>query len=226
MFMLFLPLKITFSDLGQGDHHTTKAQAHPVISDTGGGIAPSSAGESAYELCSSCHGADGEGNAALNAPALAGQEPWHLKRQIQKFKDGVRGTHVDDIYGMQMRPMAMALQSDEQTNAVIEYIANMSPVKPADTLGGDADKGQAGYALCQTCHGANAEGIEAMNAPSLLGLPDWYIVTQLKNYKAGIRGYHAKDIEGMQMAPIAKAIADEAAMADLAAYINSKAAAK
>ena len=43
----------------------------------------------AYATCVACHGAVGEGNAALNAPALAGQQAAYLERQLQPFQ--VRG---------------------------------------------------------------------------------------------------------------------------------------
>jgi cytochrome c553 len=62
-----------------------------------------------------------------------------------------------------------------------------------------------------------------MNGPALQYLPDWYIVRQLKNYKAGIRGADPRDIEGMQMAPMSKTVPDEATMKGIAAYINSHA---
>ncbi len=228
-FMLILPLKAVFtgSEAGHGEatEHTGAAEVHAAAGEVEP-IESASAGKAAYQICATCHGAEGEGNAALHAPALAGQEDWYLKRQIQKFKDGVRGTHADDLYGMQMRPMAMTLVDDAQVDAVVEYISSLPVAHHELTLGGDAAKGTAGYMLCQACHGADAEGNKLMNAPSLQTLPDWYIVSQLKNYKAGIRGTHAKDIEGMQMRPMAMTIADEAAMADLAAYIHSKAAAK
>lgn len=71
------------------------------------------------------------------------------------------------------------------------------------------------------CHGAEAEGNKALNAPGLKGLPDWYIVTQLKNFKSGARGADPKDTEGMQMRPMAMTVPDEAAMANIAAYIHS-----
>lgn len=228
-FMLILPLKAAFTGSGSGHgadaEHADGAEVHVAAGDVEP-IESSAAGKAAYMICSTCHGAEGEGNAALHAPALAGQEDWYLKRQIQKFKDGVRGTHAEDLYGMQMRPMAMTLQSDEQINTVVEYITSLPVVHPELTLGGDAEKGASAYMLCQACHGADAEGNKLMNAPSLQGLPDWYIVSQLKNYKAGIRGADPKDIEGMQMAPMAKTVADEAAMADIAAFIHSKATAK
>ena len=50
------------------------------------------AGQAAYAVCAACHGANGEGNPALNAPKLSGQHAWYLKRELQNFKNGARGT--------------------------------------------------------------------------------------------------------------------------------------
>ena len=114
---------------------------------------------------------------------------------------------------------------DEQMDTIAEYVASLPPIAPVATLGGDVEKGKAAYMLCQACHGPDAAGNKTLNAPSLQYLPDWYVVTQLKNYKSGVRGTHEKDIEGMQMRPMSMSIADEEAMKDLAAYINTKATA-
>ena len=222
--LLILPLKSLFVG-SHGEHEEAVTEAvHAATGDTEAIAAP--AGKAAYMICSSCHGPDGEGNQAMNAPAIAGQEDWYLKRQIHKFKDGLRGTHPEDIYGMQMRPMAMTLADDAKIDEVVAYISSLPATHPEPTLDGDVAKGKAAYMLCQACHGAEAEGNQAMNAPGLTGLPDWYIVTQLKHFKHGVRGADPKDIEGMQMAPMSKTIADEQAMKDLAAYINSLGAAK
>ncbi|MEK9647822.1 MAG: c-type cytochrome [Gammaproteobacteria bacterium] len=85
---------------------------------------------------------------------------------------------------------------------------------------GDASRGQALYATCGACHGANAEGMEALNAPALAGQEEWYVVRQLQNFKKGIRG-GAGDVYGMQMAPMAMILPDDQAMEDVAAYIKS-----
>jgi len=52
-------------------------------------------------------------------------------------------------------------------------------------------------------------------------MSDWYLVTQLKNFKQGIRGAHPKDMYGPQMASMAAILADDQATNDLVAYINS-----
>ena len=71
-------------------------------------------GQALYATCASCHGANGEGNQALNAPAIAGQQDWYLTRQLKNYQEGIRGTHAKDVYGMQMRPMSMVVMGDDR----------------------------------------------------------------------------------------------------------------
>jgi cytochrome c oxidase subunit 2 len=94
----------------------------------------------------------------------------------------------------------------------------------AQTLGrppGDAVAGKASYALCAACHGADAEGLVAMNAPKLSGQGAWYLQRQLQHFKQGARGAHEKDAFGKMMAPMAATLADDQAMANVVAYIAS-----
>jgi cytochrome c oxidase subunit 2 len=86
---------------------------------------------------------------------------------------------------------------------------------------GDAQRGKALYAVCATCHGANAEGLKEMNAPALAGQEDWYLIRQLQNFKSGIRGTNPADTYGLQMAPMAQVLADAQAIEDVAAYLSS-----
>ena len=86
---------------------------------------------------------------------------------------------------------------------------------------GDAAKGKTLYATCGACHGQNAEGMEALNAPKLAGQEEWYVVRQLQNFKNGVRGTNPKDTYGMQMAPMAQTLPNDQAMEDVAAYIKS-----
>ena len=86
---------------------------------------------------------------------------------------------------------------------------------------GDPVKGKTLYATCGACHGANSEGLEALNAPKLAGQEAWYLVRQLQNFKGGIRGASPKDIYGMQMAPMAQTLPDEQAIQDVVSYIVS-----
>jgi cytochrome c oxidase subunit 2 len=120
-----------------------------------------------------------------------------------------------------MAPMAMTLGDDAAIANVAAYIGTF-PDKPAEaTVEGDAARGEGLYKTCIACHGQKGEGNKTLNAPGLAGMSDWYAVTQLKNFKAGIRGSHADDTYGKQMAPMAMTLADDQAIADVVAYINT-----
>ena len=82
-------------------------------------------GKTLYATCGACHGVNGEGLEALNAPKLAGQEEWYVIRQLQNFKNGVRGTNPRDTYGMQMAPMAQTLVNDQAMEDVAAYITTL-----------------------------------------------------------------------------------------------------
>ncbi len=86
---------------------------------------------------------------------------------------------------------------------------------------GNPEVGQATYGLCGTCHGAQAEGIQQLNAPKLAGLDSWYMSRQLRNYKAGVRGAHEADSYGAQMAPMAATLVDDLAIDNVLAYIGT-----
>ena len=177
-------------------------------------------GKAAYAVCAACHGANGMGNKALNSPQIAGQEPWYLERQLNNFKGGLRGANAKDPYGMQMRPMALTLANDQAVSDMAAYVASMPVSKSSEsTVKGDASAGKASYMICQTCHGPKGGGNRALNSPRLTGLQDWYIVRQLKNFKAGIRGTKSGDLYGMQMRPMAMTLANDEVINNVAAYI-------
>ncbi len=170
--------------------------------------------------CMTCHGADGMGSEGISAPRLAGMEEWYLKRQLENFRAGIRGTHEMDLQGREMRPMAMPL-TDASIADLLEWIGGWE-YKPTEvTLAGDASAGRSLYAVCATCHGDAAQGNEALGAPSLAGQSDWYLATQLKNFKAGYRGSHADDKFGAQMVPMAGALVDQTAIENVVSYINT-----
>jgi cytochrome c oxidase subunit 2 len=122
---------------------------------------------------------------------------------------------------MQMRPMAMAIGSPEALDNLVAYIGTLPDSPATPTVEGDAAAGQAGYAVCVACHGADAGGNEQLGAPALAGQSDWYLVRQLKNYRQGLRAYVAQDTYGMQMKPMAATLSGDKAVNDVVAYINS-----
>lgn len=183
--------------------------------------ADAAAGKAPYAVCAACHGQQGEGNAAMNAPRIAGLEGWYLRRQLAAFQQGLRGTANGDAYGMQMRPMAMAVTDPTALDNLIAYIESLPDVPAQPTIEGDVAAGQAAYAVCAACHGPDAGGLEQMGAPGLAGQDDWYLVRQIRNYQQGLRGYDPKDIYGNQMKPMASTLTSEKAIHDVVAYINT-----
>jgi len=179
------------------------------------------AGQALYTVCAACHGAQGEGNPAMNAPKLAGHGAWYLARQLLHFKQGARGAHSRDEFGKVMAPMAATLADDAAVANVAAYIGTLPDKAAAPTVKGNALNGQKRFVTCGTCHGADGRGIEATNAPRLKGMSDWYLVTQLKNFRAGIRGSHPQDMYGSQMALMGAMLNDDQAVNDVVAYINS-----
>ena len=179
------------------------------------------AGKRLYAVCSSCHGPQGQGNAALHAPKLAGQGDWYLKRQLISYKQGARGTHEQDVFGKTMAPMAATLRNDAAIDDVVAYIMTLPDDPAPATVTGVAKYGKKRYATCAACHGARGQGVQAMNAPGLRGMSDWYMVTQLKNFRQGIRGSHPNDMYGSQMVLMSAMLNDDQAIDDIVAYINT-----
>lgn len=188
----------------------------------GGTVTTVHTGESLYNNnCAPCHGVDGAGSDLAKAPAIAGLPAWYLKNQLDGFRDGLRGTHYDDVQGMRMRPMALTLAPDEVA-PVVAHVASLAPMPPQASLqGGDPVKGATYYATCQACHGADGKGNEALAAPPLTATNDWYLLNQLNHFKSGVRGANPKDTRGATMRPMAATLPDEQAMKDVLAHVST-----
>ena len=179
-------------------------------------------GHRLYQLCTQCHGAAGEGNEAALAPSIAGLPEWYVENQLRGFRAGYRCLHFDDVSGMRMRPMALSLASDAEIKDVAAYVGSLAPDSPPATLaGGDQTRGQTFYAPCTACHGPDGKGNQALNAPPLAGVSDWYALTQLNHFRAGIRGTKPEDKNGQLMRPMSMTLPDEQAMRDVIAYITT-----
>jgi cytochrome c553 len=177
-------------------------------------------GREVYDTCVPCHGANGGGNHELGAPAIAGLPQWYVQTQLTNFQKGMRGAHPNDLEGARMRPMAKSLHRKGDVESVAEYVTKLPPVPQSATLGGDPVAGEAAFALCATCHGADAKGNKDMGAPTLAGQADWYMYTQLKKFKSGMRGAHPDDAMGAQMAAMSQTLADSTAMLDVVSYVR------
>ncbi len=114
-----------------------------------------------YAACAACHGAQGEGNRALNAPKLTGQGDWYLQRQLKYFKQGARGTHEqgrvrqdDGADGGDAGRRRRHRQCQRPTSATL-------PDTPAAGHGQrQCERRPTGFtSTCGACHGADGRGV-------------------------------------------------------------------
>ena len=178
------------------------------------------AGPASLAACAACHGAELQGSRSLAAPNLSVLGVWYVERQLRNYKRGLRAPPGStNLPGRQMQPLAAVL--DEAGIIRAAQLVEVVPERLAPaTVDGDAERGAALYRTCTVCHGARAEGNQALNAPRLAGQNDWYLVSQLRNYRAGVRGVHG-DIWGAQMRAATGVLVDDAAVLDVVAYINT-----
>ncbi len=181
-------------------------------------------GEDLFRLCAVCHGEAAAGNEAVGAPAIAGMPAWYLEAQLNQFRDGNRGQHFDDIMGMRMRPMARTLMREGDVETVSAYVAALPPANPAPSVtGGDAANGKEIYTkICIACHGPGGEGNQQMmGAAPFRRSSDWYLVRQIENFRAGIRGARPGDQGGALMRPMIAQLKGEQDIKDVVAYITT-----
>ncbi len=184
-------------------------------------IAASISGAELFESCVPCHGAAGEGKAALGAPAIAGLPAWYVSAQLERFQTGVRGQHADDVEGLRMQALSRQLRSERETRAVATHVASLPPVTRTVAIGGgDAGAGQKAYLLCASCHGVTGKGFEDGKVPPLAGMDASYVAAQIRKFKDGVRG----TMPGDPFGPVMRAVAAPLSAEDInqvAAYVHT-----
>ena len=170
-------------------------------------------------LCQSCHGDMLQGNESLKAPLISGLSQWYLYRQMKNYRDGIRGTHPQDIFGQSMRLSIMNL-SDDELRALAEYISTISVDKQPISIQGDIETGKFVFEHCISCHGEFGEGDQTIGAPRLTGQSDWYLYEQMINFQKDIRGNHQDDLYGKLMKDMAYMF-DEQMLRDVVSYIST-----
>ncbi|GGZ61064.1 MAG: c-type cytochrome [Paraglaciecola chathamensis] len=171
------------------------------------------------EYCTVCHGSQLKGNANIKAPRLGGLSKWYIERQLNNFKQGIRGAHTSDVTGSEMQAMTRHLTPSD-ISAIASWIGKTESPTPEPTIHGDIEAGKNLYQGCAACHGANGAGNQAMGAPRLSGINDWYLLTQINHFRAGIRGSDQKDVYGQQMKAAVSMVQSDPDAINLAAYIS------
>ena len=171
------------------------------------------------QVCSACHGADGNSKAP-NYPVLAQQGAAYLHDQLVQFaaqgrrpEGGVMGAFAVNLSGPEMESLA-------------DYFSRQA-LSPRSSTGAQANsKGESIFyngivdhdvPACASCHGVRGEGL-APRFPRLAGQHAAYLATQLRRYRAGTR---LSDRDALMRHVAAKlSNADIEAVADYAAAMR------
>jgi len=106
--------------------------------------------------CAQCHGSDARGSKGFpdltDNDWLAGGAPEQIKTTITEGRTGI------------MAPIAAAVGTPEDVRNVAHYVLSLS-ASPHDAL--RASLGQAKFAVCAACHGADGKGNPLLGAPNL-----------------------------------------------------------
>jgi cytochrome c oxidase subunit 2 len=175
-----------------------------------------------YHYCTVCHGATGNGNVAIQAPGLAGIEPWYLASRLRAYRLQQLGSDFAvDPAGTEMRTVARDL-GDERLAAIAIYVAALRRETAPQSVPGSASSGRRVYAAqCAACHGTRGEGNETLHAPALARMNDWYVVSAWNRYRSGSRGAEGSDPYAQTMRALAASLGATFAINDVAAYLHS-----
>ncbi len=188
-------------------HHTAHAQGDPA-----------KAQNIVTQVCSACHGSDGNSSIPVN-PSIAGQHADYILKQLVNFKAeaGKPAERPNPV----MTGMVAPLSQDDMNNLAAYF--SSQKVKPRAARNPELVKlGQSiyragvsnkGVPACAGCHSPDGSGIPAQY-PRLAGQHPEYIVAQLKAFRAGER---ANDVNSMMRTTAAKLSDKE--MAAVAEYL-------
>lgn len=176
------------------------------------------------QTCAACHGDRGQGNPALGAPRLAGQQADYLLQQLQGFKAGRRGYDARDSHGGQMRAVVASLDEAEFAPLALHYAAqDLGPGSVSAVA--DAGGKSAYQGTCAACHGPDGGGYALLKTPNLRILDAAYLERQLSHYAQGVRGADAHaDLHGIWMRGISLQVGAAAERKAIVDYIGTLAA--
>jgi cytochrome c553 len=171
----------------------------------------------AAQLCSQCHGVDGN-SISPAFPKLAAQQKSYFINQMKGFRDKQRSDPAGEEY---MWGLSRHL-TDKQIDELADYFSShasrpvASPIAAQDLAAGKDifEKGfpEKQVIACTTCHGPQAEGIDTI--PRLAGQHYDYIVKQLNVFQLN------QGRPGTPMETVSHSLTDENKAA-VAAYLQS-----
>ena len=179
-------------------------------------FAPTARGENlAVRNCNWCHGGGASGYPP--APALAGQRPLYVEKQLAYFHARTR----DNPFARQYMWGAARNVDRQSARELALYFASLPPRAASDGVPSLVGVGgtiyqegmpEANIVACVVCHGPNAEGVR--DIPRLGGLDYSYLKRRLEQWN---QGYHVA--VGPPMISIASKLSDDQIEA-LASYLS------
>lgn len=79
------------------------------------------------ERCMECHRYNATGEIAFGSPPLVGQQAWYIMAQIEKFKNGQRGTVKGDVNGAKMVLSSNFIEDKQMLRDIVAYIVSLNP---------------------------------------------------------------------------------------------------
>ncbi len=184
------------------------------------------AGRKTYrEHCSSCHGAHAYGNADEVIPALAGQLPIYVIKQLVDLAEG--GRTSADMHRIAAR---LPVSTPQGLSNIASYLGSLDPnPNPQTGDGSQLSMGKRYYqGLCAYCHGAQGGGNEAHATPALRRQHYSYLLMQMRDLSTEHRfSVDIEIVDALQRLPYDQlsAIADYASRLPIAGdvRVNSEA---
>jgi cytochrome c553 len=178
------------------------------------------AGKDKAIICIGCHGFDGNSDNG-EYPKLAEQHENYLIKQLLDFKSGARKEE-------HMSSMIEAIDKSDIPDVAAFFASQKRKTHRHETNTTDNIKKDFGKQIyqnglqnknipaCTSCHGEKAEGITALNSPSLTHQHTEYIAKMLKDFRSNTRS----NDPGKMMRTVAAKLTDEEINA-LANYISN-----
>jgi cytochrome c553 len=141
----------------------------------------------ARQVCSACHGIDGN-SVISGVPKLAAQYPEYIAKQLHAFR--AEDNQKPHRFNETMTPIAEAL-SDKNIVDIAAYFSKQMPSPGHARQTADLELGeriyakgnpQTGLPACITCHRADGSGIEP-EFPRLAGQRPEYVQAQLEGWQ-------------------------------------------
>lgn len=134
------------------------------------------------EHCASCHGVHAHGDTSAVVPALAGQWPAYVIKQLADIAEGQRtAPEMHKVIAIK------AMSTPQALSDVAGYLGSLDPNSEPEL--GDGDKlalGKRNYeALCSSCHGQQGAGDAKQATPALRGQNYAYLLMRMRDIATG-----------------------------------------